>query len=377
MLDVVCRATGMGFAAVARVTEDRWIACGVLDHIEFGLKPGSELRVETTICNEIRQSHQAVVIDNVAEDKVFCCHHTPAMYGFRSYISVPIILADGAFFGTLCAIDPRPARLNTPEIIGMFRLFAELIARHLDANRKLAETESALKEERATAELREEFLAVLGHDLRNPARAVAVLSELLLSKQPDGEGKTITQLIRDSALRMQALIDNLLDLARGRLGGGLTMLRDASVPLEPVLRGVIAELQASYTDRVIKSEFDLRAPVSCDRGRIAQLLSNLLGNALSYGASEKPVLVRASTPTGMFELAVANFGEPIPAEVVERLFQPFYRNGLPNRDGLGLGLYIAHEIAKGHGGTLDVKSAPNETCFTFRMPLGGHEPGMS
>lgn len=127
ILEVVCRTTGMGFAAVARVTKDRWIACSVLDEIDFGLKPGGELRVETTICHEIRQSREPVIINNVAEDEVWRHHATPALYGFQSYISVPIILADDTLFGTLCAIDPRPARLKAPETIGMFRLFADLI----------------------------------------------------------------------------------------------------------------------------------------------------------------------------------------------------------------------------------------------------------
>jgi GAF domain-containing protein len=116
ILQVVCHATGMGFAAVARVTEGRWIACSVLDQINFGLKPGGELKVETTICHEIRQSGQGVVIDHVAEDEVYCGHPTPAMYGFQSYISIPIILCDGTMFGTLCAIDPKPHRLKIPGI---------------------------------------------------------------------------------------------------------------------------------------------------------------------------------------------------------------------------------------------------------------------
>ena len=114
MLDVVCRITGMGFAAVARVTDDRWIACSVRDDIEFGLRPGGELKLETTICDQIRCSHQPVIIDHVAEDAAYRDHPTPAMYGFQSYISLPIVLSDGSFFGTLCAIDPRPARLNRP-----------------------------------------------------------------------------------------------------------------------------------------------------------------------------------------------------------------------------------------------------------------------
>ena len=128
ILEVVCRTTGMGFAAVARVTEDRWIACAVRDEIAFGLQPGGELKVETTICNEIRASRQPVIIDHVAQDVAFRGHPTPAMYGFQSYISMPIFLSGGSFFGTLCAIDPRPTRLNRPEIVGMFKLFADLIA---------------------------------------------------------------------------------------------------------------------------------------------------------------------------------------------------------------------------------------------------------
>src|ERR1700710_933007 len=133
ILNVVCRVTGMGFAAVARVTGDRWVCLAVNDEINFGLKPGGELKVETTICHEVRQRRDAAVIDPVAEDDVYCGHPTPAMYGFQSYISMPIFLEDGSFFGTLCAIDPRPARLKNPETIGMFRLFAELIAFHLRA----------------------------------------------------------------------------------------------------------------------------------------------------------------------------------------------------------------------------------------------------
>jgi GAF domain-containing protein len=131
LLEVICKTTGMGFAAVARVTEDKWIACAVRDEIAFGLQPGNELKLETTICNEIRQHQKAVIIDFVDLDDTFAHHPTPAMYGFQSYISVPILLKDGTFFGTLCAIDPKPAKLNNPQIIDMFNLFADLISFHL------------------------------------------------------------------------------------------------------------------------------------------------------------------------------------------------------------------------------------------------------
>jgi GAF domain-containing protein len=132
LLAVICQSTGMGFAAVARVTENKWIACCVHDQICFGLKAGDELQIETTICNDIRKHQKAIVIDHVDMDGDYHNHPTPEMYGFQSYISMPIIRKNNEFFGTLCALDPKPAKLKTPEVIGMFELFAELISFHLD-----------------------------------------------------------------------------------------------------------------------------------------------------------------------------------------------------------------------------------------------------
>jgi len=368
ILDVICRTTGMGFAAVARVTDERWVACSVLDQISFGLVPGGELKLETTICNEIRQSRQAVVIDDVAEDDVWCRHATPARYGFRSYISVPIILEDASFFGTLCAIDPKPARLKTPEVEGMFQLFAELIAKHIDATRKLARTEAALREERSEAELREQFVAVLAHDLQTPLRAVRCFTDLLLKDDLKERPQALASTIRESAIRMQALIDNLLDLARGRSGIGLTLNIQANDHLDVLLSGLISELCVGASGRIVETRFELTRPVYCDSSRIGQLFSNLLGNALRYGAVNQPVRVTALSDADEFRLFVANAGTPIPVDAQARLFRPFYRHSQVNRrEGLGLGLYISQQIAMAHGGTLDVTSNQEETCFTLRM----------
>jgi sigma-B regulation protein RsbU (phosphoserine phosphatase) len=110
--------------------------------------------------------------------------------------------------------------------------------------------------------------------------------------------------------------------------------------------------------------------VRCDPQRIGQLLSNLLGNALTHGAAGEPVEVRCATRQGRFMLSVSNRGVEIPAARRARLFHPFVRGeGGAGRDGLGLGLYIASEIARAHGGRLEVESSPERTCFTFSMPL--------
>jgi signal transduction histidine kinase len=370
ILEIVCRTTGMGFAAVARVTDGRWICCAVRDEIEFGLKPGGELKVETTICHEIRQSHKAVVIDHVAEDEIYRGHHTPAMYGFQSYISVPIALTDGTFFGTLCAIDPRPARLNNPETIGTFKLFAELIASHLNTFDRLAASEAVLLSERQASELREQFIAVLGHDLRNPLASIAAGARMMTKVKSENETSKIALLMQTSINRMSLLIDNVLDFARGRLGGGLSLQRSDGEPIGLILDQVVAELRSSHPDRTINTRFDLTATLNCDGQRIGQLFSNLLGNAVTHGRPDKPIEVRASIQNGIFELSVSNSGDPIPPSAMAQLFQPFYRGTLKHSlQGLGLGLYIASEIARAHGGMLDVNSSADETRFTFRMPI--------
>jgi signal transduction histidine kinase len=371
ILDVVCRTTGMGFAAIARVTEERWIACSVLDRIEFGLKPGGELKVETTICHEIRKTREPVIIDHVDCDETFRHHHTPRQYGFQSYISMPILLPGGKFFGTLCAIDPRPARVNTPEVIGMFKLFAELIAFHIEAAEKLAKSEARLLAEREISELREQFIGVLGHDLRTPLGAISMGATLLREDALNEEQAETVEMIRRSVSRMTDLINDAMDFTRGRLGGGITLETRSDVPAEPVLKQVIEEARVNWPTRAIETHFALHESIHYDRKRIAQLFTNLLTNAVTHGRPDKPVAVRAVSSGGKFELSVSNAADPIPPSILKRLFEPFSRGESKDyQQGLGLGLYIASEIAKSHGGTLSVISVPEETRFTFTMPSG-------
>jgi hypothetical protein len=369
ILEVICRVTGMGFAAVARVTEDRWVACAIRDEIDFGLRPGSELDLTTTICNEIRLSGEAVIIEYVDQDEMFRGHPTPQLYGFQSYVSVPITHA-GQFFGTLCAVDREPTRLTTPETLSMFRLFADLIGRHLEVQDRLARSEAALLDARQVGELREQFIAVLSHDLRNPLAAIQGGSRLLLKTPLDEAARAIVGHVQGSVGRMTDLIDNLLDFARARLGGGFVILRRPDTRLAAVIEETVQEVRLAHLDRGIVEDIAICGPVFCDSARLAQLLSNLLGNAVVHGAPKGPITVRAHTDNDRLELSVSNVGDPIPAEAQARLFEPFSRADRgPGKQGLGLGLYIAAEIARAHGGELTFVSDAAETRFTFSMPL--------
>jgi len=227
----------------------------------------------------------------------------------------------------------------------------------------------SLASEKADSELREQIIAVLGHDLRNPLAAIVVSARFLRPEVQSEKSVRVIDLMEKSVDRMAGLIDSVMDFARARLGGGIGLQR-AAVNLEPVLRHVAQELEAGQPGRTINCDFDLPHPIQCDAGRIGRLVSNLLGNALTYGDPMQPVRLHAFATADQLELWVANAGPPIPEAAMERLFQPFFRGEVrPSQEGLGLGLYIASEIAKAHGATLEVASDNEETRFTLVMPL--------
>ncbi|MBN8753278.1 MULTISPECIES: GAF domain-containing sensor histidine kinase [Variovorax] len=371
LLKVICQHTGMGFAAVARVTDGTWTACAVEDTIQFGLKPGGQLQVQTTLCSESRAARQPVVIDQASTDPVYFNHHTPRLYNIESYISVPIIHSNGDYFGNLCAIDPRPAQVSDPRVVAMFTAFADLIARQLETEDRQERTETALQSAQATAELREQFIAVLGHDLRNPLSSVGAAAELLIRRQAEPDLVKLGTRLKASTRRMSALIDDVLDLARVRLGSGMGLeIREAGF-LAAGLRDVIDEVRAAHPALDIRDELSISGAVRCDQGRIQQVLSNLLGNAVAHGAPDQPIVARAEVRDSQLVLSVANGGDPIPPGDITKIFQPYWRpqHSKPG-GGLGLGLYICAEIVAAHGGTLQVTSCADDgTCFVATLPV--------
>ena len=371
ILNVVCKTTGMGFAAIARVTDEKFITCSTKDMVGFGLGPGDELELETTLCNDVRKTREAILIEDVDNDCDYRDHPVPALYNFKSYISVPIFRKNGSFFGTLCSLDKHPVKVKAEEIKEMFHLFADLISFHLDSVEKLNDTQLRLMEELKTGELREQFIAILGHDLRNPVGTIRMGAEILMESTKEDDTKKVAQLLKGTSFRMENLIGNILDFARGRLGDGIFLtLKPGDKSLEQALLQVIEETKATSPETEIKTEINIDVPVTCDNNRVAQLFSNILSNAIHHGAENAPVTVIANCLNREFKLTVINKGEKIPAGAMKRLFKPFTRqHEKGQKQGLGLGLYIASEIAKAHGGTLSAESSDEETSFSFVMPV--------
>ena len=371
LLEVLCEITGMRFAAVARVTETTWTACVVKDDINFGLQPGGQLDLESTLCIESKRAGAPIVIEQASTDPRYCNHHTPLLYKIESYVSVPIVLSNGRYFGNLCAIDPAPAQVADPKIINMFKRFASLIAMQLDSEIARQQDKSELQDAQAANELREQFIAILGHDLRNPLQAVYSAGVLLEKKVADPALKSVAARIRVSVNRMSSLINDVLDFARARLGEGMG-IRIAEVEnIDAGLNAVVREFQDGQPDRQILASISVTRAVRCDLGRVQQVASNLIGNALKHGAPHGPVKVSARAEESELVLDVWNSGEPIPPENIGKICEPFWRQSSSgNREGLGLGLYICSQIVSAHGGRLTVTSSQEQgTNFTARLPL--------
>ena len=236
--------------------------------------------------------------------------------------------------------------------------------KNLQNAKAIAEKELLLQTE--SVALREQLIAVLGHDLRNPLSAIEMATDLL-SSSPQIDKAMILETLKLSTSRMSELVGNIMDFARTRLGKGIVLKRQ-DTQLEPTLQQVVNEIRLIYPQREISSLFELAQPVNCDADRLAQLLSNLLANALTHGSDDYPVYVRPILSNKNLELSVTNNGVPIPADIIKRLFAPFSRGDrAPNQSGLGLGLYICSEIAKAHNGILRCASSEIETTFTFNM----------
>jgi signal transduction histidine kinase len=252
-------------------------------------------------------------------------------------------------------------------------LYGELIASQLALEGRVANAERDLRTSRDEGVLREQFLAVVGHDLRSPLQAAGMAAESLASMDLPPRAGRLAKVITASAKRMADLIDDIMDFARARLASGIPVAQLDQGDLAAVVARVVAEVAAAHPGATIVSEVDLLETLRFDPVRLQQLLANLLNNAIVHGDIRRAIRVDGRIEDDAIVVSVTNFGTPIDAATQGMLFEPFYRpESATPRPGLGLGLYIASEIARAHGGTLTVCSSTEDgTCFTLRIPVAG------
>ena len=369
LLETVMLATDMRFAAVARVTTDRWVACRTVDEVNFGLSEGDEIGIDQTFCQSVRETSEKVMFNDVATDDVYRNHPIAAQFGIVSYASIPIFRSNGSFFGTLCAIDTEPRDVKHPRVVAMLEMFADIIGRSLETEERLEAQERLVEHERQMGAVQEEFVAVLGHDLRNSVAALNAGVRQLDKEPLSDKARKILPLMGTSIHRMSELIDNIMLHAKSRLGGGIRISATPDAGLEDALKHVVEEVRAAAPDHKITVDLDFDRPVSCDAARVAQAVSNLLSNAVRYADDGSEVTVRGRVSGAEAVISVANRGAPIPESLKQKLFQPYQRGDQTKGEGLGLGLHIASSIAVAHSGQIDVTCDDGLTTFAFRLPL--------
>jgi signal transduction histidine kinase len=371
LLAVLRDITGMRFAAVTRVRDEAWTVCAVQDGLGLGIEAGAPFVLKTNLALESESTRAPLIVEHASTDARYRTEAGSDVYRIEGYISVPIFVANGRYFGTLCAFDPHPMTIAGLKVLSMFTRFAALIASQLELLLEKEDQHMALLDERAEGELREQFIAILGHDLRNPLHAVLASTDLLQRKCADPELLMYTGRIKTNVKRMTALIDDVLDFARGRFGDGIAVELTEVQNLTAGLTMIIQELQDAQPACKIISHIQVDRPVRCDLGRLQQVASNLLANALTHGHAGTPVRFDVTTDDTHLILQVWNAGDPIPVASIGKLFQPFWRHSMSsNRNGLGLGLHICSQIVGAHDGQLSVTStAAQGTQFTARLPL--------
>jgi signal transduction histidine kinase len=236
----------------------------------------------------------------------------------------------------------------------------------IQADEATKRAEEIGQELRKVAEFREMFIGILGHDLRNPLWGISMATgELLRRGLLDERDTKMVVRIVNASQRMGRMITQLLDLTRARLGGGLP-LELKPVDLRELCQHIVDELEAT-----IELKVEGEATGTWDPDRLAEALSNLVGNAIEHAAPATAVTVEVHTADAEVVVEVRNQGDPIPAAVLPFIFEPFRRAGQERKSttgNLGLGLFIAHQIVISHGGTLEARSGGGTTTFVMRLP---------
>jgi signal transduction histidine kinase len=236
----------------------------------------------------------------------------------------------------------------------------------------LSDAASAQELEHVAVE-RERLMGIIGHDMRNPLMAIHLAASALLRFELHENATRIARRILDSTDRMERMITQLVDFARIRAGAGLG-IDPEEANLHKVTRRVLDELELAFPQAIIRLETQGELDGVWDPDRMAQVVSNLVANAIQHGAPGHPIKIGLVGSDAEVALVVTNDGEPIPPEVIPTLFSPFRRAKQANRPAyaagtsLGLGLFIAQQIVEGHGGTIGVDCSGGTTTFTVTLP---------
>ncbi len=226
-----------------------------------------------------------------------------------------------------------------------------------------------LEERTAALRVNEMFMAVLSHDLRTPLMSITAAATVIKRQPQPDKACAMAERVLSSSQRMARMIEDLLDVTRIRQAGGLA-LKLGAADMQAIVQRTLDEVQTGFPDRSIESTLQGDLTGVWDGERLCQVVTNIVGNAMHHGSADRPVQVAVDgTRSNMVTVSVSNGGTIAP-DLLPHLFDPFRgRERTPGRNqGLGLGLFIAHQIVRAHRGNICVKSQDGTTCFSVELP---------
>jgi sigma-B regulation protein RsbU (phosphoserine phosphatase) len=352
-------------------------ACGLLQTADNG----TFLRVNRTFCTWVGRAAEELIGRRRFQDlltmggRIFHQTHWSPLLSMQGSISevkleilhangstIPMVLnairneQDGTFVYDIAAFVARDRDIYERELIQSRKRLEELVA---EATRLHAEAKDR-------ALFAEQMIGIVSHDLRNPLTSISIGAALLARGElSESQQRTLTRISR-STDRASRLIADLLDFTQARVGKGLSVTREP-IDLHEAIAQAVDELASVYSTRTLDHVRVGEGTCSADGNRLAQLVGNLVANAMAYGDPDSPVTVTSLIDDTSFSVAVHNHGAPIPQELQATLFQPMTRGSHATNKGrsVGLGLFIVREIARAHGGSASVTSTA-EAGTTFR-----------
>jgi signal transduction histidine kinase len=300
-------------------------------------------------------------------------------FGVAAYAGIPLLTEDGHALGTLCVMDFVVRQWTEDDVHNLTDLAAS-VSTEIELRMDIAERVRAQRELQRSVRLRDEVLAIVSHDLRNPVHTVQLSAQFLLEvlgEDDDGVAPVRRQLgiIRRAAVQMDRLISDLLDAAT--IAGGHLSMAPRPHPASALLAAADEALRPIVEAKGIRfgcHDAADGAVLHADSDRILQVLSNLTGNAVRFTPEGGCITLEVRREDGHAVFSVADTGPGIPPDQVPHLFEQFWQADRAGRSGTGLGLTIAHGIVAAHGGRIWVESTPGEGA-TFHVALPHAAPG--
>lgn len=367
-LRAVCHTTSMRVAALVQEHDGQSVVVRIVDSAGLDISSAELLSLDVPFTSGVITDHYFLSSSHPSASGRLLLKGPIHSFEFPYYVCAPVYAPNGAILGMLWAMDMERAPQLSGPVRDLVLCLAELIGYREAVKREPDVLRS--NPDAAVQALPERVIGLLGHELRTPLSTMSTALQILVSLPIDKKGLEVVRIAQNSVRQMTETIENIVDFARARLGGGMVLHRSGSENLELILYKIVQEAQLKHPEHCVDADFDLSLPVDCDAQKVGRLASNLLTSSIKTAVAENPIHVVARTLHGALEISVTNKGAALVSsplgtkvsQIGEEILDTNFRGG-------ALSLFVCESIATAHGGTLNLTSNAEESSFFFRMPL--------